>query len=386
MSYDLPRLEPTERFTPIAPLSEARGIAPGQPVSPKPPAEELDALREAVPDFRQEVIASGTPTGVATCDLITLPYPTGFGLWRAATSPAPYIWFTNRMVVVQWEDGDGATRTLLWEPSDHERGEYTPYFARLKARNPLPDNTLRTVHGTVRGHLRALAVDPADVDYLAFDHLHTQDVRRLVGTTRPAPDLGYQDRPVEPWFPNAVLISQRREWETIRHLHPLQVPWYQPETYRDLPTDQLALVDGDVLLGPGVALMSTPGHTAGNQSLVLNTDTGLWTSSENGIAAESWLPAASKIPGLRRFCVDWGQEVIMNANTIEFAGWQYNSMVVESMVADPTPEGVFPQCFPSSELTRSRLSPLVAPTYVHGAIEHGAIRASRADTPASVPA
>lgn len=372
--YALPQLPTSDRFPALEPLMAARGREPGAPLGVVPPGAELDALREAVPDLRATVVDSGRPRGVTTCDLITLPYPTSFGLWRAATSPAPYLWITNRMLVVQWEDADGVVRTLLWEPSDHERGEHTPYFARLKARNPLPERFLRTVHGTVLGHLRALGIAPEEVDYLAFDHLHTQDVRRLIGTTRPAPDLGAPDAPLEPWFPNAALITQAQEWEALRHLHPLQAPWYQPETYVDLPPERLLLVDGDVRIGPGVALIATPGHTAGNQSLVLHTDRGVWTSSENGVAAESWTPQASRIPGVRRWSLDWGQDVILNANTIEFAAWQYDSMVVESLLADPTPDGIFRQCFPSSELTASPLSPMTAPTYTHGHIDHGAVR------------
>jgi hypothetical protein len=374
--YDLPELEPTDRFTALAPLAEARGVTFGHPLDRLPPGAELAALIEATPDLKRDLVASGTPNAVATCDLITLPYPTSFGLWRAALSPTPFLWITNRMLVVQWDDPDGRTRTLLWEASDHERGEYTPYFARLKTRNPLPDSAISTVHGTVLGHLRALGIDPADVDYVAFDHLHTQDPRRLIGTTRPAPDLDSPDEPLAPWFPNAVLLSQRREWETIRHLHPIQQPWYQPEAYVDLPHERLALLDGDVLLGPGVALIATPGHTAGNMSLALNTDRGVWTSSENGVAAESWSPRASRIPGVRRWSVEWGQEVILNANTLEFASWQYDSMMVERLLADVAPDAPFPQCFPSSELTAHRLAPGARPTYTHGRIEHGTIRGS----------
>lgn len=375
--YDLPELQPTDRFPALSPLAEVRGIAIAEPLHALPPGAELAALTEAAPDLKRDIVASGRPTGVTTCDLITLPYPVDFGLWRAARSPSPFLWIMNRMLVVQWDDPDGRTRTLLWEATDHERGEYTPYFARLEERSPLPRSLLSPAHGTVLGHLRALGIDPADVDYVAFDHLHVQDVRRLIGTTRPAPDLGSPDAPIEPWLPNAVLISQRREWETIRHLHPLQVPWYQPETYQDLPTDRLALIDGDVLLGPGVALVATPGHTAGNMSLVLHTDDGVWVSSENGIAAEAWAPGASRIPGVRRWCAEWGQEVVMNANTLEFAAWQYDSMVVERLLADPLEDAPFPRCFPSSELTPHRLAPLVRPTHVHGRIEHGTVRGSR---------
>ncbi len=382
MSHALPKLEITELGRPLRPLMDARGIVPGGPVSARPPGEELAALREAVPDFRAAVIASGTPVGVRTCPLVTLPYPTRFGLWRAAVSPAPYLWFTNRMFVVQWQDDTGTKRTLLWEPSDWENGDATPFFANaIRKMGPLPRSAFFTEHGTVLGHLRTLGIAPEDVDYLVFDHLHTQDVRRLVGTVGPARDLGFTDRPVPAWFPNAVLLTQAREWESIRHLHPLQAPWYQPETFTDLPPERLRLLDGDTLLGPGVALMATPGHTAGNQSLVLHTGSGLWTSSENGVAAESWRPQASRIRGVAAWAAEMGQEVILNANTIEFASWQYNSMVVESLVADRTADGDFPQCFPSSELIAHRLSPLTAPTLRHEAITHGALFPSAPVTP-----
>jgi hypothetical protein len=129
-------------------------------------------------------------------------------------------------------------------------------------------------------------------------------------------------------------------------------------------------------LGPGVALIYTPGHTYGNMSLVLNSPTGLWTFSENGVAAESWTPNASKIPGVRRWCAEWGQEVVLNANTIELTAWQYNSMLAEAAIADPTAAGDFRQTFPTSELIGTARSPGTAPTYTHGALTFGRIGAA----------
>lgn len=379
-------VHPTATFPLIRPLMEARGYEPGMPpgrvpegpVGRAPAARELAALREAVPDFRSAVTASGTVDAVATADLVTLPYPTRFGLWRAAATPAPFLWLTNRMLVVQWTDDDGTPRTMLWEPTDHERGRETPYYQRLRARSVVPEHWLTTSHGTVLSQLYRMGIDRADVDYVAFDHLHTQDVRRLLGTTRPAPDLGSGEEPVVPWLPNARLIVQTREWDTARNPHPLQAPWYQPDTYEDVRSDALAFIDGDVQLGPGVALAYTPGHTLGNMTLVLHTDTGLWTSSENGIAAECYTPEASRIPGVRRWAATWGQEVILNANVLEFTAWQYNSMVVEKEIADMAGSGPFRQNFPSSELVGTRLSPGTAPTFSHRAIRHGRVRAARA--------
>jgi hypothetical protein len=316
--------------------------------------------------------ATGTPTSVVTCDLVSLPYPVRFGLWRAALTPTPYLCITNRMLVVRWQDGD-RTRTLLFEPSDYELGEYTPYFARVGARTPdAVQERIVTRHGTVLEHLARLGIAPEDVDYLVFDHLHTQDVRRWVGTTAPQPDLS-PSTPVEPVFPNAVLLVQRTELEALRDLHPLQQAFYQPETYRDLRPGAVRAVDGDVLLGPGVALLATPGHTLGNQTLVLNTSTGIWAVSENAIAAECLVPEHSRIPGVSRASRTWSREVVLNSNTPEALADQYTSLVLEKSLVDVAlGDPRFPQFLPSSELTAARWAPGARPTFVHGGVSHSA--------------
>jgi hypothetical protein len=339
---------------------------------------QLRLIREAAPRFREWFKSTGTPDYVGTYDLVSLPYPTKFGLWRAALSPVPFLTITNRLIVVQWKDADGRTRTMLFEPSDVERDSQTPYFKAL--RDTMPRQFERysvTYHGTVEEHLRRLGIRPEAVDYITFDHLHTQDVRRWIGTTTPQSDIS-PAKPVDPYFPNAKLIVQRRELEAIAELHPLQRPWFQAETYADLRRDAILQIDGDVLLGPGVALLFTPGHTAGNHSLTLNTSSGIWTSSENAIAAECMTPEESRIPGVRRWAQRWGQEVIINANTIENTALQYNSMVKEKSVVDRSRVNPrFLQFFPSSELTRNRLNPGTQPTFNHFAIAHGSLTPSR---------
>src|SRR3954469_3903187 len=332
---------------------------------------QLSLIRAAAPQFRQWFASSGTPDSVTTYDLISLPYPTKFGLFRAALSPVPYLTITNRMLIIRWRDESGTTKTLLFEPTDHELGANTPYFVALAAKLPSPARSLTvTEHGTVLGQLAAAGVAPEDVDYIVFDHLHTQDVRRLLGTTAPQADIS-PDAPVTPWLPNARMIVQRTELAAMAELHPLQRPWYQPETYADLRPESLLAIDGDVLLGPGVAIVATPGHTIGNQSLVLHTSTGIWASSENVIATECLTPEVSRIPGLSRWAHRWGQELIINANTIVATAEQYNSCVKEKLIVDRSAtDARFLQFFPSSELTKSRLSPGAAPTFTHGGIHH----------------
>lgn len=352
----------------------------GTPIDTFAPAADPDGgwgarlrrARAAAAAFRREFSGTGTPDSVRTYDLVSLPYPRQFGLWRAALSPAPFVTITNRMVVVRWQDSDGRRRTLLFEPSDVELDRNTPYFAALAAKTPdLVQRRMVTEHGSVLSRLAEAGITPDEVDYLAFDHLHTQDVRRWLGTTRPQADIS-PSAPVDAAFPNARLLVQRGELAAMADLHPLQRPWYQPATYVDLPAERLVPLDGDVLLGPGVALLSTPGHVLGNQSLVLNTSTGIWASSENAIAAECLTPEHSTIPGVARWARTWGQEVVLNANTIETTAEQYNSMVVEKTVVDRAQaDSRFLQFFPSSELTRNRLNPGTAPTFTHGAITHG---------------
>jgi hypothetical protein len=284
---------------------------------------------------------------------------------------------TNRMFVIQWRDEAGDLKTLVANPTDYELGARTPFLRTAVDRLPLRrDRALETFftrHGTIARHLAALGIDPAAVAYLTFDHLHTQDVRRLIGTNGPAPDLGYTD-PVPALFPNARLIVQRHELAHVRDTHPFQARFHQGGTYADLRPDAILEIDGDVLLGPGFALLRAPGHTFGNHTLVLNTERGIFTSSENGIAVDCYAPEHSRIPGVARWAAREGLEVVMNFNTPEFASWQYNSMIKEKLVADPIPgRPEFPQVYPSSELARSRWAPGIRPTYAHGDLDLGTI-------------
>ncbi|MFI7664620.1 hypothetical protein [Nocardia sp. NPDC049526] len=333
------------------------------------PGARLTAARSQAEVFRGEFASTGVPDSVVTCDLVTLPYPTRFGLFRATRALAPFLAITNRMLVIRWRESDGTPRVLLFEPSDVELGRYTPYFDKLARRTPdIVARRMVIEHGTVTDHLSGLGLDPAEVDYLMFDHLHTQDLRRWIGTTVHQADLGMQPKPV---FPNAKVIVQRDELAAMADLHPLQKPWYQPGTYRDVAPDAFLAIDGSVILGPGVAVVKTPGHVFGNQSLVLNTSTGIWVSSENVIAAECLTPEHSRLPGVARWAGEWGQEIVLNANTIETTADQYNSVVFEKTLADRSQrDSRFLQFFPSSELTGAWTNPGTAPTFIHGRITH----------------
>ncbi|MEW2568806.1 hypothetical protein [Streptomyces sp. NPDC047070] len=348
--------------TPVDSLTDPSRIPGG-------PGARLAAVRAEGATFKREFATTGTPDTITTCDLVTLPYPTRFGLFRASRAVAPFLSITNRMLVIRWHETDGRARVLLFEPSDVELGQYTPYFDRLSRRTPAPVARLMlTRYATVLEHLATLGIAPQDVDYLLFDHLHTQDLRRWVGTTAYQEDLG--GRP-EAAFPNAKVVVQRDELAGMAELHPLQKPWYQPAAYRDVPPEAFLPIEGSVVLGPGVAVVKTPGHVFGNQSLVVNTSTGIWVSSENVIAAECLTPEHSKLPGLARWSREWEHEAVLNANTIETTADQYNSVVLEKTLADPSQKDPrFLQFFPSSELTGAWTNPGTKPTFSHHALTH----------------
>ena len=97
---------------------------------------QLELIRQAAPAFRDWFSTTGMPDWIGTFDLVSLPYPTRFGLFRAAMTPAPYLSLTHRLIVVRWHDTDGRPRTLLFEPTDVELARRTPYFARLSGSTP----------------------------------------------------------------------------------------------------------------------------------------------------------------------------------------------------------------------------------------------------------
>jgi len=336
-----------------------------------PRGRRLEAMREAASAFRDRFKPAGTTRAVRTIDLVSAAYPTKFALAGAAKSLNPYVNIINRLVVVQFDDFDGQARTLVWEPTIPEGSAQAPFYAQLIERYGefLSERVFAHEFNTVHQALARCGLTPADVDYVAFDHLHVQDMRRLLGTKT---SVEGEREPWSPFFPRAKFICQRKEVDTLRSTHPLQWAWYVPGGMDDVIEDNLLLVDGDVELGAGVALVWTPRHTDGNQSLALNTPEGIWVSSENGVCADSWHPHLSKIPGVKAYAAFWNREVVLNSNTLEDSLDQYDSMVKEKALADANrTDPRWLNILPSSEMASLRRQWPVVPTFVYGGINHG---------------
>ncbi|MBE7449334.1 MAG: hypothetical protein HS111_10655 [Kofleriaceae bacterium] len=342
----------------------------------------LAAVRAAARRLHDRLTSGGPAVAVRTADVATFPYPTRFGLEGAARSIAPFVMMRNRVQLVQVKIGAELINVLV-NPSDPERSLAAPFFAEQLARygNFVSRRVMSQQHGTTASALAAWGVDPADIHYVTFDHLHVQDVRGLLGTIVPEPG---QRQPTRALLPNARLLAQRSELATLEEPHPLQRHWYVAGGILGVDPQKLIALDGDYALGAGLALVRTPGHTIGNHSIAMVTDRGVWTVSENGVAVDAYAPEASAIAGLSGFARARGVEVILNANTREHTLDQYTSMVLEKTLADPCPDRPeFPQHFSSSELVRHPLAPGLGPTYSHGAITHGQLEGRRAAAPSS---
>lgn len=329
---------------------------------------KLEIIRHLAGEFHKNFYSGPKVLAVRTFDLISFPYPTKFGFWGAALSPAPYVIMTNRTLLIQFYQNK-IIKTLLMNPTDYQASQAAPYFEKQikKYGKFLSQSILSKKYGTVSEYLQNLNIKPSQIDYIIFDHLHVQDLRGLMGTIDEKGKIKQ-----EALFPNAKFIFHRAEVESMKHLHPVQKPWYVPNALKDVRTDNQLLIDSDIMLGDGVAILHTPGHTPGNISLAVNTNNGVFVTSENGISVDSYCPLESKIPGIRSYAKEWGVEVILNANTIEYTAEQYISMIKEKTVAGTGYLGAgIPNFFPSSELTGSWLAPGLSPTFSRRSVQFG---------------
>jgi glyoxylase-like metal-dependent hydrolase (beta-lactamase superfamily II) len=344
------------------------------------------AVRRAGESLRERFASGPRCLAVRTLPLTSAPYPTKYAFRGAASSPVPLVSFTHRCLLVQFFQR-GALKNLLFNPTDIEAARETPYFAALKAsfgRFTFLEKVVQKKYDPLETQLEALGLRPEDIDYIAFDHFHTQDLRGQLGTT---------DGQRRPRFPNATLLAPKVEWDDWDDLHPMQRTWFIADGREGVRLERVALTTGDLQLGDGVMLLRTPGHTSGNQTLFISTDTGVWGTSENGTCADCWSPIDSKIPGVARAARLENLDVLINDNTPEAGADQHTSMVLERTIVDRVKDRpAFCQMFPSTEITPSAMAPGLAPTLLHRAITHGSIapraskRAERTGTPANVHA
>jgi glyoxylase-like metal-dependent hydrolase (beta-lactamase superfamily II) len=319
----------------------------------------LCALEQAGLRLGDALRAGPSVVAVRTLPLSTLLYPTKYAFQGACRVPVPFVVMTHRALLVQVRV-ESEVRNILFNPTSVDSALAAPFFRQLADRTGewAVKNILTKRFGSVEEQLARLGLSPSDIDVIAFDHFHVQDLRPLLGAR--ATSGSPEQRGL---YPRALLLAPRCEWQEWDELHPLQQAWYVRDGKHGVPSERVVLTDSDLSLGPGALLLRTPGHTSGNQTLVVRTDAGVFGCSENGVSVDNWAPLESRIPGMREMALLQSVDVVLNSNTPESGVHQYTSMMLERSLVDRLPEqpALF-QMFPSSELTHSWLAPGMHPT------------------------
>lgn len=306
-----------------------------------------------------------TVISVRTLPTSDAPYPVRFAFNGAVPTFAPgaMLIMKNRSLLVQVRTEHGI-KNVLFNPTDGPANQATPFYARLTAATPARlRRKFEPKPNRSAEQLAALGLSCADIDVVAFDHFHTQDLRPLLGTPASPPR-----------FPNALLLAPRVEWTDWDDLPMIQRAWFVPDGKAGVPEDRVVLTNADLALGDGLLLLRTPGHTTGNQTLFVHDDHGVFGCSENGTCADNWSPHHSRLPGMKRAARLLDLEVVLNANTPELAAEQYTSMLLERAMVDRVPgHSEFYRMFPSSEVTHSLIAPHVRPTLTFGNMDFGGV-------------
>ena len=109
--------------------------------------------------------------------------------------------------------------------------------------------------------LRSLGIEPGDIDLMVNTHLHFDHAGG--NTLRSGGDLRAS-------FPNARYVMRRGEWEVAHSDNPRIRASYLTHNFQPLAGEgKIDFIDEDTLIAPGVRLVSTPGHTAFHQSVLV---------------------------------------------------------------------------------------------------------------------
>ncbi len=345
------------------------------------PQERLKAARKKAEAFRERFMDEPCVAYYQSADMVRVPYPTWYaysGVYTQSTYKFPYIHILNRIFIIQYHDFLGELKTLLFSPSDIDADRETPFFKRLTDKmpnwSPL-ENVVAPITRDVTQALAEIGLKPDDIDYISYDHLHTQDVRQWLGSTG-----------TEAYFPNAKLLVHEKEWQSVQGLLPVQADWYCPNGVEGVDPDKVIPFTSSVHLGKGLALIHTPGHTEGNHSLVARVPDGIRVTSENGVGADAYAPMNSKVNAIRRYAKDTDMEVILNGNTLEDSTDQYISMIIEKTIAGPSKNPAFPNCASSSEATPFWLIPGHKVSHLIGEAKFGSLQKAKSKTNASMTA
>jgi glyoxylase-like metal-dependent hydrolase (beta-lactamase superfamily II) len=174
----------------------------------------------------------------------------------------------------------GTVPRVLWErltpPDDQNRIalRINPLLIRWKGKNVLVETGMDDKGGekfenmfalerdeSVFGGLRALGLEPGDIDLVVNTHLHFDHAGRNTDTLS------------QPTFRNARYVVQRQELYDATHTHERNRASYNAHNFAPiLEAGLFDQVDGEAELLPGLRVVPMPGHNLGQQAVILESE------------------------------------------------------------------------------------------------------------------
>jgi glyoxylase-like metal-dependent hydrolase (beta-lactamase superfamily II) len=192
----------------------------------------------------------------------------------------------------------GTVPRVLWErltpPDDLNRIalRINPLLIRIHGMNVLVETGMDDKSGekfeamfalerdeSVFGGLRALGLEPGDIDLVVNTHLHFDHAGRNTDTL------------LQPTFPNARYVVQSQELYDATHPHERNRASYNAHNFEPiLEAGLFDQVDGEVELLPGLRVVPMPGHNLGQQAVILESE------GETLVYTADLLPTTNHVP------------------------------------------------------------------------------------------
>ena len=315
---------------------------------------------------------------VRTLPTTDAPYPIRFAFNGTvpALAPGALLMIQNRSLLVQVRTADGL-KNVLFNPTDGPANRATPFYQRLVGSVPgVPSagpSSLRRI--AAPSDSAELGLSCADIDVIAFDHFHTQDLRPLLGSD------GLAAR-----FPNALLLAPRVEWDDWDHLPMIQRALVRPRRQEGRTRQSRRPHPGRLVARRRRApARARPVTLRATRRCSFMPMAACSAAPRTGPAPTTGPRTARDCRGMRSAAKLLDLEVVLNANTPELSAEQYTSMLLERAMVDRVKDdNGFYQMFPSSEVTHSLIAPHVKPTYRFGKVESGSVE-SRSRTANATP-
>jgi len=152
----------------------------------------------------------------------------------------------KKIILAVWQAYiDHPELKIIIDTGINPKMDMIPEFGRIVKQNS---------NQQIERQLARIGVTPDEIDVVINTHLH------------------YDHTAYNKLFKKATFIVQKEEMRHAYVPEKFESQFYQPRSHFDVPDLNYELIKGDYELVEGVYILSTPGHTAGHQSVLVETE------------------------------------------------------------------------------------------------------------------